>query len=156
MATLSTDQPSVFQLPAVERSLGGGQESVQKGASAMQLANALQAFRFNNRNTERLLQKHERDDGVKPAEAEPEMRIDSDDIHQHYHMQPQAQASGMGSLAKIATAGLMATGVGAPLGIAAWNLPEIIKAFNPPAVTQPAFDPNDFDLMVGPPKETPQ
>lgn len=75
-------------------------------------------------------------------------------VETHHHHAPPAPA-GMSTLAKMAVAGLAATGVGLPIA-GAIALPEIIKAFNPPAVTQPAFDPNDFDLMVGPPKETPQ
>lgn len=74
----------------------------------------------------------------------------------HHHAPATAQAAGMGTLAKLAATAMLASGVGAPLSIAAWNLPEILKALNPPAqITQPAATGDiwsQYDLVVGPPK----
>lgn len=147
-----------FRLPATDRSLGGGQESIQKGVEAVRLQNLIQGLTFNRRNTERLLQKHEREDGVKPAATDAEMRIDSDDIHNHYHYEnPKPAGNGMGALSKLAGAALIASGIGIPAGIAAWNLPEIIKAFSPaekPGDAPPAVTDiwSEYELVVGKPK----
>lgn len=63
-------------------------------------------------------------------------------------------------IARVLGAGLIASGVAAPLGIAAWKLPEILAAMRPTAPVvqpQPPATAGDiwsqYELVVGPPKK---
>lgn len=83
--------------------------------------------------------------------------IDSPETHNHhYHGQPAAPqtptpASGsvMSPMMKLAAVGLMASGVGIPAGIAAWNLPALLAKPAASSLLQ------DYDLFVGSPPEKP-
>lgn len=78
--------------------------------------------------------------------------IDSPETHNHFHGQPESApataATAMSPLMKLAAVGLLASGVGIPAGIAAWNLPAILA---PAAQAAPAAKSllQDYDLLVG-------
>jgi hypothetical protein len=102
-------------------------------------------LRTNQRNVDSFLDKA----GVKPA-SEEEMRVDSDNVvtHNHYYEQHKS----LSPLLKLAGMALLASGLGAPLGIAAWKLPDIIEALT--SKTQPAQQDiwSQYELRVGRPK----
>ncbi|MBS0202807.1 MAG: hypothetical protein JSS49_07915 [Planctomycetes bacterium] len=81
---------------------------------------------------------------------EMNIAIDSPTTHNHYHQppdgQPQAATSALSPLMKLAAVGLIASGVGIPAGIAAWNLPALLSA--KPAASSLL---QDYDLLVGAP-----
>jgi hypothetical protein len=119
-------------------------EGLEKAAAAARLQNFCHALQTNQRNVDSFLKKA----GVEPA-SEEEMRVDSDNVvtHNHYY----EQRNSLSPLWKLAGTALLASGFGAPLGIAAWKLPEIIEALT--SKTQPVQQDiwSQYELKVGRP-----
>lgn len=118
----------------------------------------------------RVLAGHRRQNAAHAAEhtgtpeAEEMGDIIAGDVTVHHHHEAPAPtpapAAGRG-LARLAAAAL-ATAIGGPLGIAAYQLPDILAALDPPANPAPPSQPAQpapvdvntlFDLYVGPPAE---
>lgn len=131
--------------PTWDKRLPRSQEVFEKAIQALRIQNLSEAFKLNSANARRMLKEH----GASVAEdGGDEMRIDSDDVHYHYH---QPKPDTLTPLLKLAGAALIASGVGAPLGIAAWKLPDILQALRP--VEQQGGDIwSQYDLVVGRPQ----
>lgn len=143
--------------PTQDKRLPRAQEAIEKGLQAIRLKNLHDAFALNTANARRLLREHSPpgQDGIESG-GDDDMRVDSDNVTYNYVEQPKA--SPWEPLARLAGAALLATGIGGPLGIAAWNLPEILRALNPrpqPSATQQNVQPDiwsQYELVVGRPK----
>lgn len=123
-----------------EKTIERTARSFFKGGMGLVLKNFQSTLNLGQRNANRFMSSVESRDAkgqpkaggiTEPTKSEDDMRIDSDDIH--YHLMPSESApapSAGGTLAKLAGTALLATGIGAPLGIGLMMAPEIIRAWN--------------------------
>ena len=140
------DQPWLVRKQ--KKSVTDTAHSFYKAGMGLIVQNTANAYAVTKRISDRFQNKLDgkAELGSSAASGAKDMRIDSDDIHYHVHSPTTSGGSGGALMKGLLGAGLLATGIGAPLG--GWMIAQaLLKPAIEKVITQPGIN-RDADVSA--------